>query len=181
MRTLSREPRPERNTGIGLLLAMTVVGSMAGCAPEGELGGSIGESVKLRFENMRAYKIGPELVLLYERASSTRSQILGDPLMNQVARLTFNTERHALEEKTDIDLDLKNDRAPALRVEHYVVEEDSAGELRQEAPFPDVVTATIRFEKIPTELGDLIEAKFDCSFDDSRVLGGDFVAKLSQP
>jgi hypothetical protein len=154
----------------------------AACVPNGELGGSISGNYDLRFDRVRAYWLASDLVIIYERdySPASPSTAYGDPVVNQVARLTFHTDKQALE--TDVDIPYVRDDGPGLGMsaERYVLEERTGG-MVQEPQLPDIFEARIRFEKLGRKTDKPVRGEFECTFIDDRFLWGTFDTLVSKP
>ena len=171
--------RKHQPLSLGLLLATVLAGA---CQPAGELGGSMGGTFSLQFDRVLAYRLGSELVVVFEAKRDLKNPVrpYGFEVTNQIARLTFHTDRQAIEVGTELAFG-GGDASPALSVERYVLGEDGEGRFQQEAQLPKLLRATARFDKLPEGTTGTVKGKFDAVFVNQDVLWGDFEAELSAP
>ena len=152
------------------------------CMPKGELGGSVSGNYDLRFDRVRAYWLASDLVIIYERDYTPVSPTTayGDPVVNQIARLTFHSDKQDLE--TGVEIPYVRDDGPGLGIsaERYVLE-DRTGGMVQEPQLPDLFEAHVRFDELSHENDEPLEGEFDCTFIDDRFLWGTFDTSISSP
>ena len=150
--------------------------------PNGELGGSISGNYDLRFDRVRAYWLASDLVIIYERdyTPSSPTTAYGDPVINQIARLTFHSDKQDLEKGVDIPYVRAEGPGLGISAERYVLEERTGGMI-QEPQLPDIFEARVRFDKLGMKDDKPVQGEFELTFIDDRFLWGTFDTSISSP
>lgn len=163
-----------------VILALT---TLAACGqPETQsLSGSLATTYDMHYESVRAYRIGPQLVLAYQLPAPLPPQVggFGAVVQNQVLRLTFNTGRQTLAERSDIDL-LGNSDFPNACLARYALKVDGT-RVVQDAPIAPLDSGTIYFDKLGTAVGEALKGHFSGKLTDGRDFEADFDTLLATP
>lgn len=171
--------RPRKTCVCAVAVALLAA---SGCTTPQDLGGSVAERYSLEFADVRAYWIGAELVISFEKRHGLRhAGAFGSPVAHQVARLSFNTDRQALVENVDIPVAGPDVAAPFAVVEHYAVTNARSGELTQVAHFPAVAGGNVHFYTLGKDPDSRIAGRFDVEFVDGTSLWGDFDTLIGEP
>lgn len=183
MRTLNRNLKLVGWRDTLLCAAALVVILLSGACKNGELGGSIGASYDMRFDAIRSYWIGPKLIIIYEKSFTTTevAASFGDPVQNQVVRLTIDTNRQELVAGEEIFFDRTETDYPALSVDRYVLTESMATGLQQEETYPNLASSHLKFDALSLDIDGDLTGEFECTFTDDRMLWGNFDTTISKP
>ena len=153
-----------------------------GCHKENTLGGTLSAQYDFKYDDVRAYWNGPELIVAYEVGVDVPANVqgFGSHINNQVLRLMINSKRVALEPHTDIALTADPNSA-AASIERYVLSSSNNGQLVQDEPLPDIVSGNIHFDTFTRKEGNALRGHFSAVFVDGRTAQGNFDAPLSAP
>ena len=167
--------------GMMVLVGIVSMAALGACAPPGTLAGSIEAEFSLKYDRIRAHRVGDTVIIAYEeRVSAGDAAVMDGEICNQVTRLVLFSDRQALEVGSEIPIAGARVGYPAGTVERYVVEQSEAGGLVQGAPFPRVLKAMVRFTELGTKDGDRVAGEFDATFVNDRNIGGEFDAELTK-
>lgn len=183
MRSCWRGPGTLFAAALGLWLGGSVAACEEGEQQWDELSGSCSERFDLQFNRLRAYRIGPELVLAYESSGITVAGLDNDQenLSNQVARLSIDTEAQGVKEQRRFDFVARSAEVIPVRVARYVLGRDHNRKVRQGEQFPRIRAGLVEFHEYGENVGDEVAGRFELTFSTDETLLGLFSASLSQP
>ena len=171
-----------RHNKIGAAIVTAGLLAVSGCVTPQDLGGSVAERYSLAFADVRAYWVGAELVISFEKRHGLRhAGAFGSPVAHQVARLSFKSDRQELAENVDIPVAGPDVAAPFATVEHYAVTNADSGGLTQAAHFPAVAGGRVYFHAVGKQVDTRIAGEFDVEFADGTSLWGDFDTVIGEP
>lgn len=182
--TSTSDLSPHRRPALLVALLLCVSLASTGCGRmESELYGTISAAYPLEFDRVRAYSLGSELIIVYEKDYDppSYSSTLGHPIRNQVVRLRFRSDLPDLVENQQVEFAAQGNDPPLGIVSRHVVSADTSGALVQEEDFPALRDGTVLFDALGDASGKPVVGTFDCTFSNSWTLRGHFDALLTDP
>jgi len=185
---------------LGFLALMILVVGLGACEPgTSQLRGDIRAMYSLDYDRARAYRIQKyegtkyeeyELTLVYEKDFDPKMHTkLGNPIKNQVVRLTFDfsnrNENNPLYNlgvgKQVVYNPSKGKTVPIATLKRYVIQFNEKEEPVQGPDFPEIVKAEVTFDEIDQALGDRLKGLYTCTFRSKLSLTVDFNLMMTEP
>lgn len=138
----------------------------------------------LKFDSVRAYKLGNELVIAYEKDFKPKNPLNKSKFQSkqQITRLALNLDRVTLVKSEEITFaGPEFGDYPAGVIDRYVLSENDDLDVVQEENFDPIVEGTIEFKELGLQAGKKLFGTFNVRFDEHRNLFGTFDTELVKP
>jgi len=132
---------------------------------------------------VRAYRIDDELMVIFEKAYEVShvETKLGNPVMNQIVRLTIDTLNPDLILGQPVEYDAIDGKTPIATVKRYVITINDKSEVVQGPDFPAVSTAELTLTEAGSQLNERVTGDFKCQFVSALTLEAHFETQLVSP